>query len=228
MSGNEFGARNARTIGFSLGPTPGALGSEAAIDAAVQPFLPQAPQLSMSLIHHRYIVPVVIVLIILVVAVVTLSVFLAVGKHNVFVPVWEHLPMTTAPMLMCPDHSKRYWALDPTNQEPYCIFSGDMSLSGGRGIQESDVQALCNSMMDCHGYTVQSVASYMTCGAVNAPGDSNTYTPGFPTSCVMPAYNKGQPEYRLFGKASLANLQSVPASAQGVQHNIRSVTYRRM
>lgn len=157
------------------------------------------------------------------VAAIVLGVLYATKGTHVYAPVFEGVPADPTDVLDCEGNGRTYWAAAHGHATTQCIFSGDMTLPGRKGVTEAEVVAMCNARTDCGGYTVRTVSSYSPCAACAGVSDPG----GTTASCATVAYNKGQPEYTLVGKRAVQDVRQVSGVTQGALHEVRTVTYVR-
>lgn len=187
--------------------------------------LPLHPTQAMAIARHRrHLSWSLLVAGLSLVATALFAVLAFTGKSQVYTPVFEGVPADPSDVLNCADDPHTYWAAARGHATAQCIFSGDMSLPGGKGVTEAQVVAKCNARTDCAGYTVRTVSSYAPCAAC---ATANVSEDDALASCASMPYNRGQPEFMLVGRKAVANVRQVSGVTQGALHEVRTTTYVR-
>lgn len=165
-----------------------------------------------------------------------LVLFLA-KQHAAFEPIWEALPSQPGALLDCSDLVDRTWWASKGGDTTLCVFSGDSTL-GIRGVTELEVREMCLAKRDCGGYTKTQTVNYGSVTATlpvpsgttctdDSTGASVSSISGAVPNARLQAYNKSQPEYKLYSKGTLKDLVPTTRLQQGMTGETTHVTWRR-
>ena len=176
--------------------------------------------------HRRHVIAAYVVAGVGIALAVLFAILWFVKGKSQYHPVFEGMPSNPNHVLQCPDDPQVHWAQTGGKPTTMCVFSGDMTLPGGKAVSEQEVIDKCNARTDCGGYTVRTTSSYEPCphpkGSSPAPHD------GTVSGCVKASYNSGQPEYMLYSYDGMRSVRQTSRVVQGANNEVRTVTHVRM